>query len=648
MQPFEQIKKYPQLILFLLALLVYGNSLFNEYALDDAIVFTQNKFVKQGIDGIDDIFTTESFTGFFGFDKKLVAGGRYRPLSIATFALEREFFGQQPFISHLINVLLYAVVVMLIYRILSSSRRASWQLAFVVALLFALHPIHTEAVTNIKGRDEILAMLFALLAAQWLLFAKQPQWLIYPGAALMLFLAMLSKEHAIAFVVLVPLAMFYLKQSNTKILKSTLALLIPALLFIFIRYEVLGGMQITQSGSLMNNPFVEMTTPQKYATILLTWLWYLKLLIFPHPLTYDYYPYHVPVTDFSGIYPWLSLIMVAALLFLAIKSLKNKKLYGYWIWFFIGTFILMSNLFFSIGTFMNERFLFMPSLAFCAAMGYGLVWIYNRQSYRTAAITLTIIIAAGYTGKTIDRNRDWKNDFRLFTHDVQISANSAKGNCVAGGQYYEKAQATESKKEKQKYLHKAKSYLEKSLTIHPTYNDAHLLYGNTRFGLNHPLDSVMQHYYSILSRANQHQHAWKNALSVLNQGQPKNRLKWYKKLYKIDSNRFKVNYNMGQIYGRHLKNYDLSERYLKKALKLKPNSVKAMKDIAVIYGLTKQYAKSVHYLQKVVKLKPKDDGAWFNLGISLNAVGKIDQAQQALDKAHQLNPKRKKIVLSSP
>ena len=639
------LQKYPQAILFILTLLIYANTLTNEYALDDAIVITENKFVKQGIDGIEDIFSTESFTGFFGFDKQLVAGGRYRPLSIATFALEHEIFGQNPFISHLFNILLYALVVILIFQVLQKSRLVAPEAAFIIALLYALHPIHTEAVTNIKGRDEILAFLFVLLAVKWLLYSQKNRLLVYSAAAISMFLAMLSKEHAIAFAVLLPLGLYYLKSPKIQIVHVIFATLIPAVLFVFIRYQVLGGMQIQESSALMNNPFVDMTTSEKYATILLTWLWYLRLLIVPHPLTYDYYPYHVPITGWDSIYPWITLVLVLALLFFAVKTLINKRFYGFWIWFFIGTFILMSNLFFPIGTFMNERFMFMPSLAFSVALGYGIHWLMKQKAYSRAGFAVLIIIGLVYSVKAIDRNRDWKNDFTLFTHDVQISKNSAKGNCVAGGQLYEKAVEKDNRSQKEILLKRARTHLQKALDIHPTYNDAHLLLGNARFASGDALDSVMPHYYSILNRAPRHQSAWKNALAVLQNGTPEERLDWYKKLNKIDAGRFEINYQMGNIYGKHLNDLKNAEKYLKRAVQIKPGSIKALKDLAVVYGLTRRYKASVAQLQKVVKLKPEDASAWYNLGLSLNAMGKIEEAQKALDKAHELNPEQKRVVI---
>jgi hypothetical protein len=97
-------------ILFFIPFLLYINTLRNNYALDDSIVITENLYVQKGISGIKDIFSNDTFTGFFKMKKDLVQGGRYRPLSLATFAIEKSLWGNRPYLSHLINALLYSLL----------------------------------------------------------------------------------------------------------------------------------------------------------------------------------------------------------------------------------------------------------------------------------------------------------------------------------------------------------------------------------------------------------------------------------------------------------------------------------------------------------------------------------------------------------
>src|SRR5690606_5302640 len=132
-----------------LAFSVYWLCLPYGYVLDDQIVITKNNFTQEGIDGIWDILSTESFTGYFGAQKDLVAGARYRPLSIVTFAIEQSIFGDSPFVRHLVNILLYCALGLLLFRLFSLLVRPAegtpWWFAvpFLAAALYMLHPVHS-------------------------------------------------------------------------------------------------------------------------------------------------------------------------------------------------------------------------------------------------------------------------------------------------------------------------------------------------------------------------------------------------------------------------------------------------------------------------------------------------------------------------
>lgn len=195
-------------LITLVTFVLYFNTLQHEYSVDDAIVITENMYTQQGAKGISDILTHDTFLGFFKVEKNLVAGGRYRPLSLVTFALEKEYFGDSPHTSHFVNVLLYALCGIFIFLMLkqlfknADERISKLQLLpLITTLLFIAHPIHTEAVANIKGRDEIMSMLFCSMGS-WLLLQYMDS-----GKSMMkmilsfvcFFLGMLSKENAVTF-----------------------------------------------------------------------------------------------------------------------------------------------------------------------------------------------------------------------------------------------------------------------------------------------------------------------------------------------------------------------------------------------------------------------------------------------------------------
>jgi hypothetical protein len=629
---------------------MYVNTLQNQYALDDAIVITQNQHVKKGIRGISDILSTDTFQGFFGQQKDLVAGGRYRPLSLVMFAVEYQFFGMNPKIGHLVNIILYALVVVLLLLVLRNlvpNPNRQWMMvAWFTAFLFAIHPIHTEAVANIKGRDEILTLLFALLAwkstLNWIK-SKNIKHLLASG--LFLFLGAMSKEHAVAFVFVIPFSLWFFGHADArKTMISATPLFVGALIFVVIRHNVLGTITLNEGNELMNNPFADATTGQRFATILFTVLWYLKLLVWPHPLTFDYYPYHVELIEPLSILSLFSLAILLILIVLAIAGLKKRFWATFWIVFFFATFILMSNLVFTVGTFMNERFMFIPSLSFAFGIAWIAVWAMEKNRKMAYVGIGAIIVLSGF--KTITRNRHWHDDATLFTNDVKISVNSAKSNTVMGGKLFEEAQRTADTTKQRSILIDANKYLSRALEIHPNYNDARLLKGNVVFQLQSP-ESAMEWYLQIFQNAPKHAHAWKNALIAAgNISDIERKLNMYKALYVIDSNRFEVVHNLGLIYSRNKNDYGKGTPFLEKAVKLNTNNKDAIRDLGITYGMSMQYEKSEKLLTEATKRFPNDGQLFYNLAITLFNLKKTAEAQAAFDKASQLDPNIKPVKLN--
>ena len=104
---FWQKQRLPLLAIAALSFILYIYTTSFDYVLDDQLYITKNDFTKQGFAGIDDIFATESLVGFWGKQKDLLAGGRYRPLAIASYAVEYQLWGERPGRSHFFNVVLY-------------------------------------------------------------------------------------------------------------------------------------------------------------------------------------------------------------------------------------------------------------------------------------------------------------------------------------------------------------------------------------------------------------------------------------------------------------------------------------------------------------------------------------------------------------
>lgn len=217
-------QKYLPYLLPALAFFLYANSIGNGYNMDDELVTRKHKLASKGISAIPDIFTSPYYSDDMGYSYE------YRPVVLTSFAIEHQLFGDKPGVSHFFNVLLYALTVVVLFRLLQRLFDGySYWLSVLVTLLFVLHPLHTEVVASIKNRDEILALLFGLLA--WSASLRYNQggkiWHLLL-AVVWLTVAMLSKVSIAPLGVLVPLGLvFFQPTTPRRILALGYALLVP-------------------------------------------------------------------------------------------------------------------------------------------------------------------------------------------------------------------------------------------------------------------------------------------------------------------------------------------------------------------------------------------------------------------------------------
>ena len=230
LKPEFWLERYRYQIVFVFSFLLYANSIFNYYALDDNLVATTNsqqphRLTSKGIAAIPEIFTEPYYKDAQGY------AFDYRPIALATFAIEHSLFGNSPHVSHFFNVLLYALLCVLLLKVLEALfKNYNLLLALVATLLFAAHPVHTEVVASIKNRDEILALLFALIAC-WGLFKAVEfngiKKILYTMLGFAFLFAILSKPTAI---VLLPILILFVVIHNKESLLVLLALSIVAII----------------------------------------------------------------------------------------------------------------------------------------------------------------------------------------------------------------------------------------------------------------------------------------------------------------------------------------------------------------------------------------------------------------------------------
>lgn len=521
----------PAFVLMGISMALYGISVWFGYLQDDQIFIWDNAFVQKGFAGLAEIFGHDSLLGYYKDPQLMLEGGRYRPIPLASFAIEIGLFGKDnPGIGHLLNVLFYGLSCLLLYRVLvalfPTKEGSKWffNIPFVASLLFALHPLHVEVVANIKSRDEIFALLGSL-AALWAMmkyFDTQENRWRWVAAGYFL-LGILSKENTATFLAVIPLTLWmFSKLPLGRIITACTPMLGALFCFILLRALALET-PIEHPDELVLNPFFGMSAAERFATIFLSLGWNLKLLFVPHPLTIDYYPYHVPKMNWAD---WRVLLSLAAYVFLGIWAYqqvrKSRQLNaGTWaipaysILYYLLTISVVSNVFVRTSTFLNERYLFMPSVGFCLLAAWFLVQKlpeYLRKSPGQPNV-LSIIVLGGiavlFGLRSWTRVLDWEGDGKALVESaVQVSSNSYRANFYYANMLYQNSYkgiendtTPAAIAEKNAQLDKIEPYLNRSLEINPGYRLAAPMKVQTavaRFNQDKNLDKLLKSFEGLI------------------------------------------------------------------------------------------------------------------------------------------------------
>lgn len=585
-------------VLLLIGFIFYSNSFFNEYALDDGIVIQKNDYVQQGIRGIPKILSTDAYDSFYKQmgAKQQLSGGRYRPLSVVTFAVEQQLFGSKAkvkpaddvaMVRHVLNVLFYIFsVIILLYFLRNFIFKEAPLIAFFTCLIFLIHPIHTEVISNVKSRDEILSFLFIILtfiAVFRYRETKKTGQLFY--GLLFYFLALLSKEYAITLLVLIPMLLYIVKGDSFKeSLLSTLPYFFIAGLYLLIRFSIVGVGSTAPNTDVLNNPYMFATKPERWATKIEILNHYLKLLFYPTPLSSDYSYNTIPYTNFKNGFVWMSLIIHLSLIATTIILFFKRNIIAFALAFYLLHLVLISNFLMDIGATMGERLVYHSSFGFALIIGISINWCYEKLS-AFAKNTDTIFAVLVISGIiffceriVIPRNRDWKNDTSLFIADAKTVPNSALVNGNAGKAYIDLSEIPENKAMEKDLINKAIYHLSKSVAIHKKYVNGYLNLGVAYFKL--------KDYEKAKNN-------WKIAAEIF----PNNPF-------------LKRNFGL------------LGATYFAEAMK--------------IGG--KQPVEAVKFLQKAVEVDPTNVEYWYNLGGACYTAKDFEMAKSAWIKTLELDP----------
>jgi protein O-mannosyl-transferase len=559
--------------------LLYGKTLNFGFVLDDDLVNRQNAFVQEGIQGIPKILTKGFLAGFSTEIDSLRP--QYRPTILVHLAIENEIWGLNPQVNHFFNVFYYGLTGILLFFFIrglfitleingSKDRKEEKNrkvlIPFFITLLFLAHPLHTEVVANIKSRDEIFCFLF-LIATLLLLhqFVIRREKVLYGLSVIVYFLALLSKENAIPFLAIIPIYLYCFTEGKLKrIIFLTIPYAVAIVAFLFLR-EAVVQTTLPVIEPLYNSLLAIPSISHRIATAILIVGKYLWLLIFPHPLVWDYSYNQIPEAGWTNMYVILSLLICIALLTYAIIKLKEQSIISFSILFFFISLSITANLVVFVASNMSERFLYTPSLGFCILLYFLLEKVFKTGRVKYLILSVILIL---YSYKTITRADDWKDNLTLFTSGIKDSPKSAKTHLAYASELSNIAKTKDSATAVGLYRNAIEEF-KIGLAIYPDDPDGWFNLGFAHFYLKH-YDEALKAEQRAIDSDPRYAKAYNN-IGVIKamRGELKEALPNFEKAASIDTNYADAFGNAARCYSL-LGDYKKASLFFDRAVKLDP------------------------------------------------------------------------------
>ena len=413
-----------------LAFAAYAATLGHGFALDDGPEVVDNAHVRS-LAGVATVFTTSSWAGAGDASVPM-----YRPLTTLSYSLNYALGGLDPLGFHLSNVLLHAVVCVLVL-LLALHVGTGLPAAVVAAALFAVMPVHVEAVANVAGRKDLLVAAFSIGALLAHSRAMRRGGSAIALAPLLVAGALLSKEAGLVLVGLLAAHDLFFAGAEWRInrrraLGLFASYLAVTLLFVLARHAVLDTLVFPRI-PFDENPVADAPAWVRVMTAVSVLGRGLVLLVLPASLSADYsYAAILPVA--SPLDPAF-LASAAAILALAWAAWRFHKPFPLgpfaFLWYGISIFPA-SNLAVPIGTIFGERLLYVPSVAFALVAGAGAGRLLASRA-RVAAMAAVAVALGLYGLRTWDYSRAWANDLTVFTAAASAQPDSAKAQRMLGG-----------------------------------------------------------------------------------------------------------------------------------------------------------------------------------------------------------------------
>jgi tetratricopeptide (TPR) repeat protein len=555
------IKVVPVLILLVVSFAVYFNALSGNFVYDDEMQIVKNPWIRD-VSNVPTIFSKSVWS----FVTEKDAFNYYRPLMHIVYMLDYYLFGLNPWGFHLVNILFHCGVTVLVFLVIrkflgeQGVTKSSLYLspAFIAALFFATHPVHTEAVAWIAGLPDLAFTFFYLLSFYFYIRSKT----VLSGSCLFsvvcFAVAALFKEPALTLPVILFAYDFICREEHPRLtdcVKRYMPYLAIATAYLAMRIHVLGAFAPVKRHAIL-------TAYQYVINIFPLFARYLEKLLLPVNLN-AYYVFH-PI---SSLFQWKGIIsLIVALVFIVLLIIAFKKNRVAFLGLLFVTVPLLPVLYIpALGenTF-ADRYLYLPSVGYVLILAIFLSSAKKKLPRAANIFAVAMILVAGvYSAGTITRNNVWKDNSSLWSDTVKKSPDSETV-------HYNLARAYRSRGK----VGEAIAEYKRALWLNPFFAKAHFHLGNAYASQGRMSEAIPEYREALLIQPDYAEAHTALGVAYGSLGQIGKAIEEFQAALQLKPDYAIAHYNLGNAY-EYQGQLDKAIEEFETALRLKPDNYKA-------------------------------------------------------------------------
>ncbi|MGD0896213.1 MAG: tetratricopeptide repeat protein [Thermoguttaceae bacterium] len=586
--------------------------------LDDPEYVTDNAHVHNGLtwEGVKWAFSLKSQSYY------------WHPLTWLSLMLDHRLFGASAAGYHLMNLGLHAADTVLLFLVLSAMTRAAWPSALAAAL-FAVHPLHVEAVAWVTSRKDVLSTLFGLAAiAAYVAYARRPGWTRYAIVVLCFALGLLAKPMLVTWPILLLLLDYWplgrMKIARLKgdspVFADTRTGTVPLMrlvaekapLLVLSLLATVATIVSQQAGAIMRLREVSLATRLEYTVA--DYAFYLEKAFWPTGLSVAYPHDKAPAAGSVAVALGVLVAISAAVAWAARRG--RRYLAVGWLWY-LGAFVPVIGLVPTGTQILADRFAYVPLAGLFLMVAWGGADLVAR--WRLSPATAALAAAALLLPCTVATSRQahyWTNSETLFRRAMAVTENNATACDLLAAYLLQHGRPEEAGR----YREKSRHFWQEALKIQP--NDVGALSNLAMLLLDEKQYDEAARLLERALRLDPTCHAAHNTLAKVRerQGRIEEALEHLQEAYRLWPENVAVLNNLARVCQSQGK-LDLAGEYWREILRLKPEDTGARNNLAAVYMQQGCLKEAADLLGESVQLNPEDTVVRNNLAMVMAMQG---------------------------